>query len=144
MLTYYHYILSLCKSDAGCHIRWIHSVCSTNPNPLIPLCLTLSPPLPHTTSQHWQIPLGRRFRSLKMWFVFRMYGLKGLQDYIRKVTAKHRNSFGSLPLSLSVNQISLVCVCLALISKWSNNSSSNTRPPAIHWGIMHSSTVYIR
>uniref|UniRef100_A0A8C7D8J9 Aromatic-L-amino-acid decarboxylase n=1 Tax=Oncorhynchus kisutch TaxID=8019 RepID=A0A8C7D8J9_ONCKI len=24
------------------------------------------------------------FRSLKMWFVFRIYGLKGLQDYIRK------------------------------------------------------------
>ncbi|XP_016362411.1 aromatic-L-amino-acid decarboxylase-like [Sinocyclocheilus anshuiensis] len=34
--------------------------------------------------QHWQIPLGRRFRSLKIWFVFRMYGLKGLQAYIRK------------------------------------------------------------
>ncbi|XP_034617229.1 aromatic-L-amino-acid decarboxylase-like [Trachemys scripta elegans] len=34
--------------------------------------------------QHWQIPLGRRFRSLKMWFVFRMYGVKGLQEYIRK------------------------------------------------------------
>uniref|UniRef100_A0A4W5P1T7 Aromatic-L-amino-acid decarboxylase n=1 Tax=Hucho hucho TaxID=62062 RepID=A0A4W5P1T7_9TELE len=66
------------------HQESVHSVCSTNPNPLIPLCLTLSPPLPHTTSQHWQIPLGRRFRSLKMWFVFRMYGLKGLQDYIRK------------------------------------------------------------
>ncbi|XP_038832334.1 aromatic-L-amino-acid decarboxylase-like isoform X3 [Salvelinus namaycush] len=37
-----------------------------------------------TDYRHWQIPLGRRFRSLKMWFVFRMYGLKGLQDYIRK------------------------------------------------------------
>lgn len=35
--------------------------------------------------QHWQLPLGRRFRSLKMWFVFRMYGVKGLQAYIRKV-----------------------------------------------------------
>ncbi|KAA0702960.1 Aromatic-L-amino-acid decarboxylase [Triplophysa tibetana] len=35
-------------------------------------------------SQHWQVPLGRRFRSLKMWFVFRMYGLNGLQAYIRK------------------------------------------------------------
>uniref|UniRef100_W5LJL2 Aromatic-L-amino-acid decarboxylase n=1 Tax=Astyanax mexicanus TaxID=7994 RepID=W5LJL2_ASTMX len=34
---------------------------------------------------HWQIPLGRRFRSLKMWFVFRMYGLRGLQEHIRKV-----------------------------------------------------------
>ncbi|XP_066546994.1 aromatic-L-amino-acid decarboxylase [Amia ocellicauda] len=37
-----------------------------------------------TDYRHWQIPLGRRFRSLKMWFVFRMYGLKGLQEYIRK------------------------------------------------------------
>uniref|UniRef100_A0A674MV00 Aromatic-L-amino-acid decarboxylase n=1 Tax=Takifugu rubripes TaxID=31033 RepID=A0A674MV00_TAKRU len=34
--------------------------------------------------QHWQIPLGRRFRSLKMWFVFRTYGIQGLQTYIRK------------------------------------------------------------
>ncbi|KAA0702958.1 Aromatic-L-amino-acid decarboxylase [Triplophysa tibetana] len=34
--------------------------------------------------EHWQVPLGRRFRSLKMWFVFRMYGLNGLQAYIRK------------------------------------------------------------
>uniref|UniRef100_A0A2K6KL07 Aromatic-L-amino-acid decarboxylase n=1 Tax=Rhinopithecus bieti TaxID=61621 RepID=A0A2K6KL07_RHIBE len=38
----------------------------------------------HVLFQHWQIPLGRRFRSLKMWFVFRMYGVKGLQAYIRK------------------------------------------------------------
>jgi aromatic-L-amino-acid decarboxylase len=34
--------------------------------------------------RHWQIPLGRRFRSLKMWFVFRSYGIRGLQAYIRK------------------------------------------------------------
>ncbi|TKS81796.1 Aromatic-L-amino-acid decarboxylase [Collichthys lucidus] len=34
--------------------------------------------------EHWQIPLGRRFRSLKLWFVFRMYGLTGLQAHIRK------------------------------------------------------------
>lgn len=37
-----------------------------------------------TDYRHWQIPLGRRFRSLKMWFVFRMYGVKALQEYIRK------------------------------------------------------------
>lgn len=34
--------------------------------------------------QHWQIPLGRRFRSLKLWFVMRSYGAQGLRDYIRK------------------------------------------------------------
>uniref|UniRef100_A0A8C9WJZ5 Aromatic-L-amino-acid decarboxylase n=1 Tax=Scleropages formosus TaxID=113540 RepID=A0A8C9WJZ5_SCLFO len=37
-----------------------------------------------TDYRHWQIPLGRRFRSLKLWFVFRLYGLRGLQDHIRK------------------------------------------------------------
>ncbi|XP_045053397.1 aromatic-L-amino-acid decarboxylase isoform X1 [Desmodus rotundus] len=37
-----------------------------------------------TDYRHWQLPLGRRFRSLKMWFVFRMYGVAGLQAHIRK------------------------------------------------------------
>jgi aromatic-L-amino-acid/L-tryptophan decarboxylase len=31
----------------------------------------------------WQIPLGRRFRSLKLWFVLRSYGLEGLQQVVR-------------------------------------------------------------
>nr|BDD85275.1 dopa decarboxylase [Ischnura senegalensis] len=33
--------------------------------------------------RHWQIPLGRRFRSLKLWFVMRLYGANGLRKYIR-------------------------------------------------------------
>ncbi|XP_072148218.1 tryptophan decarboxylase 2 isoform X2 [Setaria viridis] len=32
----------------------------------------------------WQIPLGRRFRSLKLWMVLRLYGVENLQSYIRK------------------------------------------------------------
>uniref|UniRef100_A0A674DDW1 Aromatic-L-amino-acid decarboxylase n=1 Tax=Salmo trutta TaxID=8032 RepID=A0A674DDW1_SALTR len=56
----------------------------THLSPSASPCLPLPHPVSPSTSQHWQIPLGRRFRSLKMWFVFRMYGLKGLQDYIRK------------------------------------------------------------
>lgn len=32
----------------------------------------------------WQIPLGRRFRALKLWFVIRHYGLEGLQYHIRR------------------------------------------------------------
>ncbi|VVC42124.1 Pyridoxal phosphate-dependent decarboxylase,Aromatic-L-amino-acid [Cinara cedri] len=34
--------------------------------------------------RHWQIPLGRRFRALKMWFVLRLYGVEGLQAHIKK------------------------------------------------------------
>jgi len=33
--------------------------------------------------RHWQIPLGRRFRSLKLWFVMRLFGQKALREYIR-------------------------------------------------------------
>lgn len=33
---------------------------------------------------HWQIPLSKRFRALKLWFVLRIYGIEGLQDHIRK------------------------------------------------------------
>ncbi|ESQ50405.1 hypothetical protein EUTSA_v10001969mg [Eutrema salsugineum] len=31
----------------------------------------------------WQIPLGRRFRSLKLWMVLRLYGSENLKSYIR-------------------------------------------------------------
>lgn len=31
----------------------------------------------------WQIPSCRRFRSLKLWFVMRIYGVEGLQKHIR-------------------------------------------------------------
>lgn len=31
----------------------------------------------------WSVPLGRRFRALKLWFVIRSYGVEGLQDMIR-------------------------------------------------------------
>src|SRR5882762_594174 len=32
----------------------------------------------------WQIPLGRRFRALKLWFVIRHYGVEGLRAHIRR------------------------------------------------------------
>ena len=32
----------------------------------------------------WHIPLGRRFRSLKLWFVIRYYGVEGLQFHVRR------------------------------------------------------------
>uniref|UniRef100_A0A8D8X543 Histidine decarboxylase n=1 Tax=Cacopsylla melanoneura TaxID=428564 RepID=A0A8D8X543_9HEMI len=33
---------------------------------------------------HWQIPLSKRFRALKLWFVIRNFGIKGLQQHIRE------------------------------------------------------------
>jgi aromatic-L-amino-acid/L-tryptophan decarboxylase len=35
----------------------------------------------------WTVPLGRRFRALKLWFVLRAYGLEGLRERIRNHVA---------------------------------------------------------
>ncbi|HSH04039.1 MAG TPA: pyridoxal-dependent decarboxylase [Anaerolineae bacterium] len=35
----------------------------------------------------WHIPLGRRFRALKLWFVIRHYGVEGLQAHVRRHVA---------------------------------------------------------
>jgi aromatic-L-amino-acid decarboxylase len=32
----------------------------------------------------WHIPLGRRFRALKLWFVIRHYGIEGLRYHVRR------------------------------------------------------------
>jgi len=34
--------------------------------------------------RNWHLGLGRRFRSIKIWFVLRSYGVHGFQQYIRQ------------------------------------------------------------
>jgi aromatic-L-amino-acid decarboxylase len=42
----------------------------------------------------WQIPLGRRFRALKLWFVIRHYGAEGLRAHVRRHVALARDLVG--------------------------------------------------
>lgn len=62
----------------------------------------------------WQIPLGRRFRSLKLWFVIRHYGIEGLQKIVRHHIALAREFadwiIASKNFELSAPQnLNLVC-----------------------------------
>ena len=34
--------------------------------------------------EHWQLPLGRRFRALKLWFVFRRFGAEGVRIHVQR------------------------------------------------------------
>uniref|UniRef100_A0A1I8HY23 Aromatic-L-amino-acid decarboxylase n=1 Tax=Macrostomum lignano TaxID=282301 RepID=A0A1I8HY23_9PLAT len=67
--------------------------------------------------RHWQIPLGRRFRSLKIWFVMRCFGISGLQAYIRKHVSLAKE-FEALILADGrfevVEEVTLGLVCFRL------------------------------
>lgn len=51
---------------------------------LIPEYLKTQIPEHVNDYSNWGIQLGRRFRALKLWFVIRSFGVKGLQDLLRK------------------------------------------------------------
>lgn len=68
--------------------------------------------------RHWGVPLSRRFRSLKLWFVLRTYGISGLQEYIRH-HIRLAKKFEQLVLKDKrfevCNEVKLGLVCFRLI-----------------------------
>jgi aromatic-L-amino-acid decarboxylase len=49
-----------------------------------------------TNFNEWTVPLGRRFRALKLWFLFRAYGLEGLRSRIRNHVAWSNAAAGEI------------------------------------------------
>jgi aromatic-L-amino-acid decarboxylase len=69
-----------------CNVLWV-----ADAKPLIDTMSVLPPYLRNTASdtgevidyRDWHVPLGRRFRSLKLWWVLRYYGATGLRAMVR-------------------------------------------------------------
>jgi aromatic-L-amino-acid decarboxylase len=64
----------------------------------------------------WQVPLGRRFRSLKLWFVLRSYGVEGLRAHIRhhvEAAARLTGRISSNPRLTLAAPLSLGLVCFS-------------------------------
>ncbi|KAI8042124.1 aromatic-L-amino-acid decarboxylase isoform X1 [Drosophila gunungcola] len=74
--------------------------------------------------RHWQIPLGRRFRALKLWFVLRLYGVENLQAHIRR-HCNYAQQFADLCVADSrfelAAEVNMALVCFRL--KGSNERS---------------------
>jgi aromatic-L-amino-acid decarboxylase len=70
-----------------CNVLWV-----ANRRPLIETLSILPPYLRNEASdagvvidyRDWHVPLGRRFRALKLWWVIRSYGAEGIRAMIRE------------------------------------------------------------
>lgn len=73
-------------TNFDCSVFWV-----ADRRPLIETLSIVPPYLRNAASERddvidyrdWHVPLGRRFRALKLWFVLRHYGAEGLRGYIR-------------------------------------------------------------
>uniref|UniRef100_A0A8C6WSU8 Histidine decarboxylase n=1 Tax=Neogobius melanostomus TaxID=47308 RepID=A0A8C6WSU8_9GOBI len=72
-----------------------------------------------TDFMHWQIPLSRRFRSLKLWFVLRSFGLKNLQAHIRHVRLFETHIRNDPNFEIPAQRhLGLVVFCLKVSKVW--------------------------
>ncbi|CEQ39736.1 SPOSA6832_01283 [Sporobolomyces salmonicolor] len=76
----------------------VHSFCTNlhkiRDRLLLTTALDVTPPFLRTAQassglvtdfRNWQIPLGRRFRSLKIWYTLRSFGASGFRSHLRKL-----------------------------------------------------------
>ncbi|KAL2728010.1 aromatic-L-amino-acid decarboxylase-like [Vespula maculifrons] len=72
--------------------------------------------------RHWQISLGRRFRSLKLWFVLRLYGIEGMQRHIRNSISLAQKFADYVEsderFELVTNSMALICFRLKGDNNW--------------------------
>jgi aromatic-L-amino-acid decarboxylase len=74
-------------TNFDCSVFWV-----ADRAPLIRTMSILPPYLQNAASasgavidyRDWQVPLGRRFRALKLWWVLRSYGARGIRHHIRE------------------------------------------------------------
>jgi len=92
----------------------------------------------------WGIPLGRRFRALKLWFVMNSYGLSGIQSKLRKHISlnQHFSTFVSDHPTLRLTQKPFLNFCTFQV-KGDNEKDANQKTQALLDKINASGEAYL-
>lgn len=106
-------------TSLDCSVFWV-----ANRAPLIRAMSIVRPYLENAASasgdvidyRDWHVPLGRRFRALKLWWVLRSYGARGIRHHIRE-HVRLAQRFGEMvdehPLLVRTAPVSFGLVCFA-------------------------------
>ncbi|KAH7883152.1 pyridoxal phosphate-dependent transferase [Phlebopus sp. FC_14] len=64
--------------------------------------------------RNWHLGLGRRFRSLKLWFVLRSFGVEGFQRYIRQAIKQNDVFVSLVRRSSDLKLVTTPCLALSV------------------------------
>jgi aromatic-L-amino-acid decarboxylase len=106
-------------TNFDCNVLWI-----ADREPLISTLSIVPPYLRNEASESstvidyrdWHVPLGRRFRALKLWWVLRHYGAHGIRHHIRehiRLAADFARRVDDEPALERVAPVHLALVCFA-------------------------------
>ena len=65
--------------------------------------------------RNWQIALGRRFRSIKLWFVLRSFGVDGFKNHLQSVSLRLAMS-AAIPSPAPVRHVTNALTCVDLVA----------------------------
>ena len=94
----------------------------------------------------WGIPLGRRFRALKLWCVIRMYGVNGLQEKVRyhlSLAAKLAEAISAEPDFELMVPVKLNTVCFRFRPEGVNDEELNSLNEKLNHLLNDSGKIYL-
>jgi aromatic-L-amino-acid/L-tryptophan decarboxylase len=106
-------------TNFDCNVLWV-----ADREPLISTLSIVPPYLRNEASESgsvvdyrdWHIPLGRRFRALKLWWVLRHYGARGIRHHIAehiRLTSEFARRVDDEPTLERIAPVHLALVCFA-------------------------------
>jgi aromatic-L-amino-acid decarboxylase len=87
----------------------------------------------------WQVPLGRRFRALKLWFVLRWYGAEGLRHHVRE----HVRLAGELAGRIAADPRLIVAAPVGLNLVCFRHADGDDATEALHRALNATGRVYL-
>jgi aromatic-L-amino-acid/L-tryptophan decarboxylase len=128
-------------TNFDCNVLWV-----ADRAPLIATLSSVPPYLRNAASESgavidyrdWHVPLGRRFRALKLWWVLRHYGATGLRHHVREHVALAQELGRRIDAHPALERIAPVSFALVCLRHVDGNAATDALADAVNaTGTLH-------